>query len=127
MEEARMEAQKCLDAVQSEVDEKLAEGKRKYIAVQEELNEIVELINQAQRRFMASYREVHQIIRSMPESMRELEDEVEEENNKGLEEDRVPPIYIQEEDEEIQDSLDDEEDMLDEQLMHLLDDDGEDD
>ena len=127
MEEARMEAQKCLDAVQSEVDEKLAEGKRQYIAVQEELNEIVELINQAQRRFMASYREVHQIIRSMPESMRELEDEVEEENNKGLEEDRVPPIYIQEEDEEIQDSLDDEEDMLDEQLMHLLDDDGEDD
>ena len=47
--------------------------------------------------------------------------------SKGLEEDRVPPIYIQEEDEEIQDSLDDEEDMLDEQLMHLLDDDGEDD
>lgn len=35
MEEARVEAQKCLDAVQSEVDEKLAEGKRKYIAVQE--------------------------------------------------------------------------------------------
>ena len=77
VEEAQREAQKCLDAVQSEVDEKLAEGKRKYIAVQEEMYEIVELINQAQRRFMSSYREVHKIISTMPESMRELEDESE--------------------------------------------------
>lgn len=77
VEEAQREAQKCLDAVQSEVDEKLAEGKRKYIAVQEEMYEIVELINQAQRRFMSSYREVHKIISTMPESMRELEDETE--------------------------------------------------
>ena len=70
-----MEAQKCLDAVQSEVDEKLAEGKRKYIAVQEEMNEIVQLINEAQKRFMSSYKEVHKIISTMPESMKELEDE----------------------------------------------------
>ena len=75
MEEARVEAQKCLDAVQSEVDEKLAEGKRKYIAVQEEMNEIVQLINEAQKRFMSSYKEVHKIISTMPESMKELEDE----------------------------------------------------
>lgn len=78
IEEAQREAQRCLDAVQHEVDEKLAEGKRKYIAVQDELNEIVELINQAQRRFMSSYREVHKIISTMPESMKELEDEAEE-------------------------------------------------
>ena len=38
IEEAHSEAQRCLDAVQHEVDEKLAEGKRKYIAVQEELD-----------------------------------------------------------------------------------------
>lgn len=75
MEEAYLEAQKCLDAVQSEVNDKLAEGKRKYIAVQEEMNEIVQLINQAQRRFMSSYKEVHKIISTMPESMRELEEE----------------------------------------------------
>lgn len=127
MEEARVEAQKCLDAVQSEVDEKLAEGKRKYIAVQEEMNEIVELINQAQRRFMASYREVHQIISSMPESMRELEDEVEEENNKRQAEDEIiPKIAIQESDEENQDSLDEEDDdMIEEQLIHILRDDEE--
>ena len=122
MEEARVEAQKCLDAVQSEVDEKLAEGKRKYIAVQEEMNEIVELINQAQKRFMASYREVHQIISSMPESMRELEDEVEEDNNKRQAEDEmITQIAIQEADEENQDSLDEEDDdMIEEQLVHIL-------
>lgn len=49
-------------AVQAEVDAKLADGKRKYIAVQDEMNEIVELINQAQIRFMASYKEVHKIV-----------------------------------------------------------------
>ena len=57
------------EEVQREVNEKLAEGKKKYIAVQEELNEIVELINQAQRRFMTSYKEVHNIIKTMPISL----------------------------------------------------------
>ena len=75
LSDAEIAAQKCLDAVQEEVNDKLAEGKRKYIAVQEEMNEIVELINQAQRRFMASYKEVHRIISTMPETLRELEDE----------------------------------------------------
>ena len=42
------------DTVQSEVDRRLADGQSKYIAVQEEMNAIVELINQAQQRFMAS-------------------------------------------------------------------------
>lgn len=79
LEAAREEAQKQVDSVQAEVDEKLAEGKRKYIAVQEELNEIVELINQAQRRFMASYKEVHEIVNAMPASLREMEDESEDE------------------------------------------------
>lgn len=75
MDEAKKEAEKCLAAVQAEVDAKLADGKRKYIAVQDEMNEIVELINQAQIRFMASYKEVHKIVSAMPETMRELEDE----------------------------------------------------
>lgn len=75
MDEAKKEAEKCLEAVQAEVDMKLAEGKRKYIAVQDEMNEIVELINQAQIRFMASYKEVHKIVSAMPETMQELEDE----------------------------------------------------
>lgn len=73
--EAEAEARKRVEAVQSEVDEKLAEGKKKYIAVQDEMNGIVELINQAQLRFMASYQEVHNIVSTMPESLREIEEE----------------------------------------------------
>lgn len=72
--EAEDEAQLRVDSVQVEVDEKLAEGKKKYIAVQEELNEIVELINQAQNRFMASYKEVHNIISTMPDSLKDFKD-----------------------------------------------------
>ena len=77
--EAQATAQKCLDSVQHEVDDKLSEGKKKYVAVQEELNDIVELINQVQRRFMQSYKSVHAIVSTMPESLQDLEDEMEEE------------------------------------------------
>ena len=146
MEEAHQEAQKCLDAVQSEVDDKLAEGKRKYIAVQEEMNEIVELINQAQRRFMSSYREVHKIISTMPESMRELEDEAEMENSEVAENQEVfsdeqeaevipgteseqseqstgdgTESDVQEDlDADGQDNLDEEDDILEEDIRRML-------
>ncbi|MGI6069140.1 MAG: hypothetical protein ACOYBE_01815 [Blautia sp.] len=76
---AQAEADSKMAAVQAEVDEKLAEGKKRYIAVQEEMNEIVELINQAQNRFMESYKEVHRIVSAMPESLREIEEEEEQE------------------------------------------------
>ena len=76
--EADTEAERRVLSVQTEVDEKLAEGKKKYIAVQDELNDIVELINQVQQRFMSSYKEVHRIISSMPESMQEMSEEQEE-------------------------------------------------
>lgn len=66
------------EEVQKEVNEKLAEGKKKYIAVQDELNEIVELINQAQRRFMTSYKEVHEIIKTMPSSLSDMEEDAED-------------------------------------------------
>ena len=68
MEEARIEAQRYLDDVQREVDEKLAEGKRQYVAVQEEMYGIVGLINQIQKKFMTSYKEVHQLVGAMPTS-----------------------------------------------------------
>lgn len=76
-EEAEAEAKNTIDSIQGEIDEKLSEGKKRYIAVQEELNEIVELINQAQKRFMASYKEVHSIVNTMPASLSDI----------GLEED----------------------------------------
>ena len=72
-EEAEEEARRTIDSIQQEVDDKLAEGKKRYVAVQNELNEIVELINQAQKRFMASYKEVHNIINAMPESLSDME------------------------------------------------------
>lgn len=75
--EAEAEAKQRVEAVQSEIDDKLREGKKKYIAVQDEMNEIVQLINQAQKRFMASYKEVHQIISTMPTSLNDIEEESE--------------------------------------------------
>lgn len=129
MQEARVEAQKYLDAVQSEVDEKLAEGKRKYIAVQEEMNEIVQLINEAQKRFMASYKEVHRIISTMPESMKELEDENEEEKGRVAElknsgNDSIKTkttTVVDKDDSEGMESFDEEDDaVLEEELMRIL-------
>ena len=75
--EAEEEAKRRVEAVQSEIDDKLLEGKKKYVAVQEEMNGIVELINQAQRRFMSSYKEVHHIISSMPTSLNDIGEESE--------------------------------------------------
>ena len=73
LSQASAEARNRVDSVQDEVDAKLADGKRKYLAVQDEMNEIVELINQAQRKFMQSYKEVHEIIQNMPTSMRDID------------------------------------------------------
>lgn len=64
--------------VETEVNEKLAEGKKKYLAVQKEMNGIVELINQAQRRFMSTYKEVHNIIQDIPDSLKGVDEDPEE-------------------------------------------------
>ena len=77
LEQAREAARGCLEDVQTKVDEKLAEGKKRYMAVQEELTDIVDLLNQVQRRFMQSYKAVHTIISSAPDTL--LSEETEEE------------------------------------------------
>jgi cell division septum initiation protein DivIVA len=133
--EAQVMARQCLDSVQHEVDERLLEGKKKYIAVQEELNDVVELINQVQRRFMQSYKSVHAIVSSMPESLQDLEDEMEEElsrpmppeleesgdeeESSGAEDGKDADITLDEED-----SLEDEEE-LDAQIARWLKDEEE--
>ena len=81
LSDASSEAKNRVDSVQDEVDAKLADGKKKYLAVQDELNEVVELINQVQRKFMQSYKEVHEIIQSMPASMRDIDVSEEDEEN----------------------------------------------
>lgn len=69
---ADLEGKRRVRSVQAEVDAKLNDGKQKYLAVQDEMNEIVEMFNQMQRKFMQSYKEVHEIIQSMPASLDEL-------------------------------------------------------
>ena len=71
--EAETEAKRRVDSVQGEIDAKLVDGKQKYLAVQDEMNEIVDLFNQMQRKFMVSYKEVHEIIQSMPASLDEID------------------------------------------------------
>ena len=69
---ADAEAKKRVLSVQGQIDQKLTEGKHKYLAVQDEMNEIVEMFNQMQRKFMQSYKEVHEIIQSMPASLSDI-------------------------------------------------------
>ena len=70
---ADAEAKRRVASVQGEVDAKLNDGKQKYIAVQDEMNEIVDLFNQMQKKFMQSYKEVHEIIQSMPASLDDMD------------------------------------------------------
>lgn len=101
LQDAEEEARRKVESVQSEIDDKLLEGKKKYLAVQEEMNGIVELINQAQKRFMSSYREVHHIISSMPTSLNDLEEDVEMElhgmktsENENQEQDKEEELHL---------------------------------
>ena len=119
MDEAKKEAEKCLAAVQAEVDAKLADGKRKYIAVQDEMNEIVELINQAQIRFMASYKEVHKIVSAMPETMRELDDD-EGSRNKEDESTVAAQNFLQTGESVYEEDLDEEEEDFSEEEMKQM-------
>ena len=69
------EIKRKLADVQTEVDKKIAEGERRYKALQGEMDEITELVNQAQKRFMSSYKEVHKIISDRPKKEADNEDE----------------------------------------------------
>lgn len=69
---AEAEARKRITSVQQEITQRLADGKQKYVAVQDEMNEIVELFNQMQKKFMQSYKEVHELIQSMPVTLGDI-------------------------------------------------------
>ena len=123
--------------MQSEIDDKLVEGKKKYLAVQDEMNGIVELINQAQKRFMASYKEVHQIISTMPTSLQDIEDErdvdllhpMEELEIHEIEKEKAKEVHLGDTQElEVMDALDsiadldeyDAEDEINDQLVNKI-------
>lgn len=75
LEMTNVEIKRKFDGVQAEVDDKIAEGERKYKALQSEMDKIMELINQAQKRFMVSYKEIHNIISDMPKKTGEQDDD----------------------------------------------------
>ena len=73
MEDAESRAKKRTEAAETVVAEKVAEGKRKYIQVQNEMNTIIDIINQAQRQFIKSYKEIHETIQNVPNKLYESE------------------------------------------------------
>ena len=83
--DADARARRRIAGVQGEIDAKLQDGKKKYLRVQDEMNEIVDLFNQMQRKFMQSYKEVHEIIQSMPASLDDIDlTDGDEETDDGL-------------------------------------------
>lgn len=71
--DAEAEAKQKIADAELEIDSKLLDGKKKYLALQEEMSQIVDLINSAQKHFADSYNEVHKIIDAMPTSFAEME------------------------------------------------------
>ena len=83
---ADSEAKRRVASVQGQIDQKLTDGKQKYLAVQDEMNEIVDLFNQMQKKFMQSYKEVHEIIQSMPASLSDINLGVEVDDDEDFDE-----------------------------------------
>lgn len=79
--DADEEAKRRVSSVQGEIDAKLTDGKKKYLAVQDEMNDIVDMFNQMQKKFMQSYKEVHEIIQSMPASLDDINIDPEDEDD----------------------------------------------
>ena len=77
-----------VESVESVIDAKLTDGRKRYSAVHDEMNDIVRMFNQIQRKFMQSYKEVHEIINSMPEAFDDAdlndEDDLDDEGDDDL-------------------------------------------
>jgi len=87
---AREKAEQWIETVHLEVNEKLSDGKKKYLKVYDEMNEVVGLINQAQRRFMSSYKTVHKVINMIPDSLEDSK--TEEPETDALPDEAIPVI-----------------------------------
>lgn len=109
------EAAKKVASVQGQIDAKLNDGRKKYLHVQDEMNEIVDMFNKMQKKFMQSYKEVHEIIQSMPASLSDIK----------IDSDEPLILYDSEEDFDDEDMFDDEE--FDTILDFTLDEDPDDD
>ena len=91
IQEAEERAKKRAEIAEGVVADKVAEGKKKYLRIQSEMNNIVDIINEAQRQFIKSYKDIHQTIQNVPNRL--YESELMEEIDRETEEDlptRVP-------------------------------------
>ena len=66
LDEADAEANRKIEAVQTEIDKRIDEGEQRYKTIEEELENLLSLVNQVQKKFMESYRSIHNIVRDMP-------------------------------------------------------------
>lgn len=69
--EANKKAQVSIDKAQLEVEKKLADGKRRYSVLQEEVNELIQAVNKMQHKFMQSFKAIHSISNEMNNEMPE--------------------------------------------------------
>lgn len=88
LEQSHEKANQYLQGFQKEVDEKVAEGEKRYQAVQEELGEMVGLVNQVQRRFMEACKAVNRIVSTQSEPAADLKSKAFE-----LESDDIDDIF----------------------------------
>ncbi|MGX8704078.1 MAG: hypothetical protein ACSW75_03245 [Lachnospiraceae bacterium] len=110
--EAEERAKKRAEIAEGIVADKVAEGKKKYLRIQTEMNTIIDIVNEAQRRFIQSYKDIHQTIQNVPNRLYESElmDQIDRESAAGVLPPRMPvkPVDI---DDEI-DDLDEEFDLF---------------
>ena len=69
--DADVAAKAKVDAVQSDVELCMEDGRARYKDIQSQISEIVESLNAAQQRFMTGFREVHDILDKMPDTLDE--------------------------------------------------------
>lgn len=67
-EEAENAAQKRLQDIQVEIDDRTTAGRQQFEFVQDELNNALELFSKLQKQFMQSYKAIQEIVRDHPGS-----------------------------------------------------------
>ena len=65
-EEAELAAQKRLQDIQVEIDDRTTAGRQQFEFVQDELNNALELFSKLQKQFMQSYKSIQEIVRDHP-------------------------------------------------------------
>ena len=78
-EEASGSAAKSIQDAQIEIDRRNRAGQVQYEAVQEEINNVMEIFNNLQKQFMSSYKTIQEIVRDRPDADEDLYARIREE------------------------------------------------